>query len=213
MSARRLPADASQLAPDRPAEVAYIVDDCEAKALVTTGDLEVAAPDRAIAGSVLITGGAGEDDESFETALRAQSPAALVDPAPGTMMLYTSGTTGRPKGVHRNARATTVTTLNLGGYNEDGGDVHLCTGPLYHAAPLAFSLTIPLMFGATVVLMEHWDAQETLRLLAEHGVTHTHMVANDVPPLARVARKRCRDGSDVSSLRYVLHGAAVPECR
>ena len=57
-----------------------------------------------------------------------------------------------------------------------GGDVHLCTGPLYHAAPLAFSLGIPLAFGATVVLMDHWDAEEALRLIDEHGVTHTHMV-------------------------------------
>ena len=188
-------------------EVAYIVDDCEAKALVTTGDLEVAAAARANAGSGLVTGEAGEDFESFETALTVESPSALADPVPGTTMLYTSGTTGRPKGVHRNARAATVTSLNLGGYNEDGGDVHLCTGPLYHAAPLAFSLTIPLMFGATVVLMEHWDAQETLRLIGEHGVTHTHLVPTMFHRLLSLPEE-VRGGSDVSSLRFVLHGAA-----
>ena len=188
-------------------EVAYIVDDCEAKALVTTGDLEVAAAARANAGSGLVTGEAGEDFESFETALTVESPSALADPVPGTTMLYTSGTTGRPKGVHRNARAATVTSLNLGGYNEDGGDVHLCTGPLYHAAPLAFSLTIPLMFGATVVLMEHWDAQETLRLIGEHRVTHTHLVPTMFHRLLSLPEE-VRGGSDVSSLRFVLHGAA-----
>jgi long-chain acyl-CoA synthetase len=188
-------------------EVAYIVDDCEAKALVTTGDLEVAAAACAGSGSTLVTGDAGEVFESFETALEVESPSALADPVPGTTMLYTSGTTGRPKGVYRNAQAATVTSLNLGGYNEDGGDVHLCTGPLYHAAPLAFSLAIPLMFGATVVLMEHWDAHETLRLIEERRITHTHMVPTMFHRLLSLPEE-VRAGSDVSSLRYVLHGAA-----
>ena len=191
-------------------EVAYIVDDCEAKALVTTGHLEVAAAARPNARSglvALVAGEAGEDSASFETALTVESPSPLPDPVPGTTMLYTSGTTGRPKGVHRNARAATVTSVNLGGYNEDGGDVHLCTGPLYHAAPLAFSLTIPLAFGATVVLMEHWDAQETLRLIGERRVTHTHMVPTMFHRLLSLPAA-VRAGSDVSSLRYVLHGAA-----
>jgi long-chain acyl-CoA synthetase len=188
-------------------EAAYIVDDCRATALVTTGDLEVAAAAGANARSRLVTGEAGEDFESYETALAVESPSPLADPVPGTMMLYTSGTTGRPKGVHRNARAATVTSFNLGGYDEEGGDVHLCTGPLYHAAPLAFSLTIPLAFGATVVLMEHWDAQETLRLIGEHGVTHTHMVPTMFHRLLSLPEE-VRGGSDVSSLRYVLHGAA-----
>jgi long-chain acyl-CoA synthetase len=155
----------------------------------------------------LVAGGACPGFESFETALAPESPAALPDPEPGTTMLYTSGTTGRPKGVHRNARAATVTSLNLGGYDEDGGDVHLCTGPLYHAAPLAFSLTIPLAFGATVVLMERWDAEEALRLIEERGVTHTHMVPTMFHRLLSLPDE-LRAGSDVSSLRYILHGAA-----
>jgi long-chain acyl-CoA synthetase len=119
-------------------------------------------------------------------------------------MLYTSGTTGRPKGVHRDAPATRV---NLVGYDEDGGDVHLCTGPLYHAAPLAFSLAMPLAFGASVVLMEQWDARETLRLIEEHHVTHTHMVPTMFHRLLSLPDD-VRGAYDVSSLRHVLHGAA-----
>ncbi len=193
-------------------EAAYIVDDCEAKALVTTGDLVgVAAAARANARActvALVAGGTGEDFEPYEQALEVEVATALPDPVPGTTMLYTSGTTGRPKGVHRNARvASAAAVVNLGGYNEEGGDVHLCTGPLYHAAPLAFSLSIPLAFGATVVLMEHWDAHETLRLIETQRVTHTHMVPTMFHRMLSLP-EAVRAGSDVSSLRYVLHGAA-----
>src|SRR5262249_40566461 len=125
-----------------------------------------------------------------------------------TTMLYTSGTTGRPKGVHREGRpASAVTTLNLAGYSEDGGDVHLCTGPLYHAAPLAFSPALPLAFGATVLVMEQWDAEEALRLIDAHGVTHSHMVPTMFHRLLSLP-ERVRDSFDVSTLRNVLHGAA-----
>ncbi len=108
--------------------------------------------------------------------MAAEVSEPLPDAAPGSTMLYTSGTTGRPKGVHRSAAASAAATLNLFGYDEAGGSVHLCTGPLYHAAPLAFSLAMPLAFGATVVLMDQWDAERALRLIDEHKVTHTHMV-------------------------------------
>jgi long-chain acyl-CoA synthetase len=192
-------------------EAAYIVDDCEAKALVTTGDLAgVAAAARQHARAcrvALVADGACPGFESFTEALAAEPPTALPDPAPGTTMLYTSGTTGRPKGVHRGTRPTALAGINLGGYAEEGGDVHLCTGPLYHAAPLAFSLSIPLTFGATVVLMEHWDAHETLRLIEGQRVTHTHMVPTMFHRLLSLPTD-VRAAHGVSTLRYVLHGAA-----
>jgi len=193
-------------------EAAYIVDDCEAKALVTTGELVgVAAPARANARQctvALVADGTCEGFEQFEQAIAVEPATALPDPEPGTTMLYTSGTTGRPKGVHRGAVAASgAVSVNLGGYDEAGGDVHLCTGPLYHAAPLAFSLGIPLAFGATVVLMERWDAQEALQLIEEHGVTHTHMVPTMFHRLLSLPEP-VRERADVSSMRYVLHGAA-----
>jgi long-chain acyl-CoA synthetase len=193
-------------------EAAYIVDDCEAKALVTTSDLaEVAGACLARAGRckvALVEGGATEGTESFEQAVADETDAPLPEVAPGTTMLYTSGTTGRPKGVHRSTRpASVITTANLAGYAEGGGDVHLCTGPLYHAAPLAFSLALPLNFGASVVVMEHWDAVDTLRLVERHRVTHTHMVPTMFHRLLSLPDD-VRGGHDVSSLRHVLHGAA-----
>ena len=194
-------------------EAAYIVDDCEAKALIATHDVAAMAAD-CLKGApackvALLAGGDAEGFESYEAALAAESGEPLDDETPGSQMMYTSGTTGRPKGVHRPPAQSVATAaaVNLGGYNEAGGDVHLCTGPLYHAAPLAFSLAAPISYGATVVLMDKWDAEETLRLIAEYGVTHTHMVPTMFHRLVSLDED-VRAKYDVSTLRHVLHGAA-----
>jgi long-chain acyl-CoA synthetase len=192
-------------------EASYIVDDCEAKALVTTIELaSVAGPCLATApaGKVaLVAGGTIGGFESVEEAMAAESAEALPDPTPGSTMMYTSGTTGRPKGVHRPPAAAAAAAVNIFGYDESGGSVHLCTGPLYHAAPLAFSLSMPLAFGTTVVLMDRWDAEDTLQLIEEHGVTHTHMVPTMFHRLLSLPDD-VRARYDTSSLVHVLHGAA-----
>jgi long-chain acyl-CoA synthetase len=195
-----------------PDEAAYIVDDCEATAIVATADLAglaAACAARADGCKVkLAADGTIDGFDELEAAMADESPAPLDDPHGGTTMLYTSGTTGRPKGVHRDARpASAVATLNLAGYAEDGGDVHLCTGPLYHAAPLAFSLSLPLAFGASVVVMEQWDAEQTLDLVEQHRVTHTHMVPTMFHRLLALP-DAVRARHDIASLRHVMHGAA-----
>ena len=121
---------------------------------------------------MLAVGGPSPGAESYEDVVAAQPAGRLDDATPGTLMLYTSGTTGRPKGVRKPPTPPKVD--NLAGYEADS--VHLCTGPLYHAAPLNISLISPLSNGASVVLMDGWSAPETLRLIEEHRVTHTHMV-------------------------------------
>jgi long-chain acyl-CoA synthetase len=199
-------------------EVAYILSDCEAKALVVDGSLAavaagaLASAPRCQVCFVANTGrGSHELDsrsEDFAIARDAEDAADLADPAIGTTMLYTSGTTGRPKGVLRSAAATaSMLAVNIYGYEEGGGDVHLCTGPLHHAAPLAFSLAAPINYGAGVVLMERFDAAETLQLIERHSVTHTHMVPTMFHRLLSLPSE-LRDNHDFSSLRYVLHGAA-----
>ena len=156
-------------------EAAYIVDDCEAKALIADsrlGETAKGAAAQAPKATVkLAIGGEIEGFDSYDDAVAAESDELIDDPTPGSQMLYTSGTTGRPKGVYRppaQAAAAASAAVNIYGYQEFGDDVHLCTGPLYHAAPLAFSLSAPLAFVCGVVVLEKWDAVEALRLIAEH---------------------------------------------
>jgi long-chain acyl-CoA synthetase len=139
-------------------------------------------------------------------------------------MLYTSGTTGRPKGVYRErnpqaalaaagvggtqsqANASLARSVSAAAWNA-ATDRALCTGPAYHAAPLAFNITAPLTQGVGTVLMDKWDAEETLKLVEKYKITHTHMVAtmfHRLLALPEDVRKRY----DLSTLRYVLHGAA-----
>ena len=192
-------------------EAAYIVDDCEARAIVGDADLaamvEGCAEQAPRATVRLAVGGDIAAFERYEAALDGHDGADIEDPVLGGTMLYTSGTTGRPKGVYRRQAArTTAAGLGIYGYRGEG-DSHLCTGPLYHAAPLAFSLAAPLNAGVHVVLMEGWAPEETLRLVERHGITHTHMVPTMFHRLLALPED-VRDRYDVSSVRFILHGAA-----
>jgi long-chain acyl-CoA synthetase len=193
------------------AETGYIVGDSEARALVADAGLaEIATgslPQAPGCRVRLAVGGPIEGFRSYEDEVAGEDPADIDDPSAGSTMLYTSGTTGRPKGVFRREPApSAAAALNLFGYRP-GEDRHLATGPLYHAAPLAFSLLVPLSYGVGVVLMDHWDAAEALRLVERHRITHTHMVPIMFHRLLSLPAE-VRDRHDISSLRSVLHGAA-----
>jgi long-chain acyl-CoA synthetase len=188
-------------------EMAYIVEDCEAKAVVIDAGIgpavALARREAATLDALLTVGGDLEVGESYDAALAAEPDDALTDPTPGTLMLYTSGTTGRPKGVRKQPHPPVVE--NIAFYDADSA--HLCTGPLYHAAPLNISLISPLSNGATVVLMDAWTAAETLRLVEAHQVTHTHMVPTMFHRMLALD-DATRGRYDLSSLRLVVHGAA-----
>ena len=192
-------------------EAAYIVEDCEARAVIADARLSDTAADAVATASSLsvrlAVGGPIRGFEPYDAALAEQRDAMIDDPVAGSHMLYTSGTTGRPKGVYRPPTAAVPPTVNIYGYREYGSDMHLCTGPLYHAAPLAFSLNAPLSFGCGVVLMDQWDAETTLELIERHRITHSHMVPTMFHRLLALPEE-VRSTYDVSSLRYVLHGAA-----
>ena len=194
-------------------EIAYIVDD--SGAVVVIGDASFAdtlvVTAKLLAGSpaLLAVGGDIDGFASYDDALAAQDATNIDDPEPGGAMLYTSGTTGRPKGVRR-AMGLAPALYRLHSRNSPhAGDTNrsLVTGPLYHAAPLSISLTAPLAAGLGLVLMDAWSPEETLRLIEQHGITHTHLVPimfHRLLSLDDDAKQRY----DLSSLKLVLHGAA-----
>ena len=189
-----------------PEEAAYIVADCGARAFVADATHADAVPPADEVGIRIAVGGSLPGFERWEDVLAAGDPADLADPTLGTAMLYTSGTTGYPKGVRKPPDPDgLVTGVAIYGHVDD--DVHLCTGPLYHAAPFTISMVVPLTAGVPVVLMEKWDPVATLDLIERHRVTHTHLVPTMFHRLLSLPEAE-RTGFDVSSLKGVLHGAA-----
>ena len=180
-------------------EARYIALDCQARMLFVEAGLAGESIDevpRIVIGT-----------PSYEEALAAGSPEDLESPSAGKLMLYTSGTTGRPKGVF--SRAADVVPPQFEGSFADyrPGDVQLCAGPAYHAAPLLFDLRWPLASGVPIVLIEKWDAREVLRAIGQHRVTHAHMVPTMFQRLLALPESE-RARYELSSLRFVVHGAA-----
>ena len=195
-------------------EMAYIVADCDAKAIVADAAFSEAVTEAAEGNDSLLVklsvGGTIEGFTSYEDFVAGVDGGALEQPVLGRSMLYTSGTTGRPKGVDRQPQPLAQSALYqriFASAARQAGDVELCTGPLYHAAPLSFSMAVPLLYGMTVVLMDGWDAAETVALIEKHRVTHTHVVPTMFHRLLSLPDE-VRAKHDLSSLRFVLHGAA-----
>ena len=198
-------------------EVGYIVDNCEAKAFVA----EARYLDQAITGQRLASnatvclaiGGIIPGFADYDDALASEQAYDIEDPTLGSRMLYTSGTTGQPKGVYRSPEhslpnlLSSLDSIAQAGYQSGTKQLHLSVGPLYHSAPFGISLTQPLLAGVGVVLMSRWDSEAVLRLVERHRITHTFMVPTMFHRLLSLPNE-IRAKYDLSSLQLVIHGAA-----
>lgn len=200
-----------------PDEVAYIVADCDARAFVTSAaqDATAAALSTRLADTVttrLVIGGSLRGFDAYEPSIATYPAAPLSDEIEGAAMLYSSGTTGRPKGVqHAHTRTAVGTPLPiLEGfarlYGLDADTVYLSPAPLYHAAPLHFSMTV-LRFGGTVVIMDRFEPAPALELIERYRVTHSQWVPTMFIRLLRLPAAE-RQRYDLSSHRVAIHAAA-----
>jgi acyl-CoA synthetase (AMP-forming)/AMP-acid ligase II len=196
--------------------MAYILEDCGAQAFVTSvyksaQAIELADLMPAVKVRLMIDGTVDGFD-SYEDAIAAQPPTQLEDATEGQDMLYSSGTTGRPKGVLvaqpdsplGYVDGVTAICQTLFGANADS--IYLSPAPMYHAAPLRFSRSA-LRLGATVVMMEHFDPEEMLELIERYKVTYTQVVPTMFIRLLKLPDE-VRARHDVSSLQAVVHAAA-----
>ena len=190
-------------------EAGYVIDNCEAKAVLMEGsDAAMAKAAVTRAPRLRLKLSVGGDIDGFtrlEAALADMDPENLKDPVRGNSMLYTSGTTGRPKGVWKKEIGVSRLSASLD-FNPLTDRV-LMTGPSYHSAPLGFNMLIPMTKGVGVVMMDKWDAEDTLKLIEEHKVTHTHLVATMFHRMLHLPDE-VKQRYDTGSLRHILHGAA-----
>ena len=202
----------------RRGEIAYVLGDAAPDVLVLDrAFLEEGAAARASAGRpamerCLVVGGAS-DLSSFEEAVAAAPdtpPTGGVPPGGFNVLVYTSGTTGQPKGVMHPTFDPAVgfeaqkRLVDMWGFRTD--DVHLVVGPMYHTMPNAYAAQ-HLFVGATVVIMPRFDAEECLRLIARERVTTSSMVPAHFIRIIELAPE-VRADRDLSSVRKILHAAA-----
>jgi len=197
-------------------EAAYIIRDAEAKLLITStyftamlGDIRKECPGL----TVLVMDSA--DAEDFAAALAAQAPEPIPDQSAGMVMLYSSGTTGRPKGIRPAPPAdpdpqAPVPLMGLAmmgaGMPADGSMVYLSPAPLYHAAPIGWCSVVHRL-GGTVVMMERFDPEEALQAIETHKVTDSQWVPTHFVRFLKLD-PALRTKYDLSSHSRALHAAA-----
>ena len=209
-------------------EIAYVLDDCDAKVLIAHSDLLTESVLALCSGREVI---AVETPPEIATAFGITSQSCVAprvvpewyhwisafDPwseeprALSNPMFYTSGTTGMPKGVLRKPVAPEVAARAMArsaaAWGLHGGAVRsIITGPLYHSAPNAYGMGV-VRAGGLLVVQSRFDALALLTLIQRYRITHLHMVPTMFVRLLKLPEQE-REAFDLSSLRHVAHGAA-----
>ncbi|MGV0052282.1 acyl-CoA synthetase [Mycobacterium colombiense] len=199
-----------------PDEVGYVIDDSDAKAVFLDASMpelgvHIRAANAAVRARIAI-GGALPGWRCYEDALASAGDAPPV--SDGSEMLYSSGTTGRPKAVRRplpvdgnGSWAQSVLEMALiHKYGMSPSSVYLSPAPLYHAAGVNYTMAVHRV-GAASILMRKFDAETVLRLIQTHRVTHAQFVPTMFVRMLKLPAA-VRERYDVSSLRCVIHAAA-----
>ena len=201
----------------RPAEVQYVLDDCGAEALVASPAMAsvVNELDLVRVHTRITVGGALSGFDLYDEVLRAHEALPVEDEREGREMLYSSGTTGQPKGVRKPLSGTALgdpaappvqVAMGIAALGATADAVYLSPAPLYHAAPLVYSMSMHRL-GATVVVMERFDPEQCLQLIARHRVTHAQFVPTMFTRMLQLpADLRAR--YDLSSLVFAVHAGA-----
>jgi fatty-acyl-CoA synthase len=201
-----------------PEEVQYVLDDSGASALVSSAvmapvvaELDLTRIPVRISARGELTGFA-----SYDEVLAKESGEPLPDEREGREMLYSSGTTGRPKGVRKplpgtgfgdpTALPVVVAQAMTSMLGATPDSVYLSPAPLYHAAPLVYTMSMQRL-GATVVVMEKFDPRACLELIERHRVTHAQFVPTMFVRMLRLPEEE-RNRFDLSSLEFAVHAAA-----
>jgi long-chain acyl-CoA synthetase len=201
-----------------PEEVAYIVDNCDARLLIASlATVEVAETAAAMTPKVETFLCVGADTElgrfrPYDDALAAFPTTRIADEQLGAAMLYSSGTTGRPKGILRAlpdghpSEPLPLFTFITNMFRMREGMVYLSPAPIYHSAPQA-SVSCALRLGATSVIMERFDAEQYLAAVERHRITHSQVVPTMFSRMLKLPED-VRERYDLSSLEVIIHAAA-----
>jgi long-chain acyl-CoA synthetase len=196
-------------------EIVYILRDCGATTLLGSANVAVYAelgPDRLPqVAHRLLQNGSHPDWDDYEAELAAAVPMTEPGELEGDLLQYSSGTTGRPKGIKRELRSADssgadafVGLVQLIGVGS--GAIFMTPAPLYHTAPVFWTMTV-LRLGGTAVLMTKFDPVRSLELIEEHRVSHGQFVPTMFVRMLKLPAD-IREKFDVSSLRGVVHAAA-----
>jgi long-chain acyl-CoA synthetase len=196
-------------------EIEYIMGDCEAKVLITSagvGPVVDELPAILPGVKLYMVGEARAPYASYEAARDAMPATRIADETAGRDMLYSSGTTGRPKGIKPplsggpidEPGGVAVLAANLFGFKPDS--VYISPAPLYHAAPLRWCMAVQQL-GGTVIVMEKFDPETMLALIEKYKVDVGQFVPTHFVRMLKLPEE-VRAKYDVSSLRSAVHAAA-----